>query len=199
LSAEAVALISAGIAASTVVVVYHEDISEAGREVVDAIHDGITYERPENYYPTDWKYYDAARNPNNPMFDPNKMSKWAKIVLGTGLAADLTKHLIEDVKVNVPKSNNKNIQVEIKSLDSEQSIDDILNDVVTVKVKYDINYKVQEGDNLSKIAEQYNTTVDELVKMNQIKDKDYIKAGETLKVGTGEYTTKTDDFEYVKE
>ncbi|CEG28067.1 M23 family metallopeptidase [Bacillus sp. B-jedd] len=43
-------------------------------------------------------------------------------------------------------------------------------------------YKVKSGDTLTAIAKRYNTTVDELAKLNGIKNKDLIKAGQVLKV-----------------
>ena len=41
-------------------------------------------------------------------------------------------------------------------------------------------YKIKKGDNLTKIAKQYGTTVDALVKSNNIKDKNLILTGKTL-------------------
>lgn len=43
-------------------------------------------------------------------------------------------------------------------------------------------YKVKKGDTLYKIAKKYNTTVDELVKLNNIKDPDLIITGQVLKI-----------------
>lgn len=43
-------------------------------------------------------------------------------------------------------------------------------------------YKVKAGDNLSKIAKMYGTTVDALVKKNGIKNKNKIYVGQVLKV-----------------
>lgn len=51
----------------------------------------------------------------------------------------------------------------------------------TVKEKY-TTYKIKRGDTLSEIAAKYNTTVDTLVKLNNIKDKNKINAGDTIKV-----------------
>jgi LysM repeat protein len=44
-------------------------------------------------------------------------------------------------------------------------------------------HTVQSGDNLTKIAKKYNTTVDEIAKRNGIKDVNKIKVGQVLKVG----------------
>lgn len=41
---------------------------------------------------------------------------------------------------------------------------------------------VKKGETLSKIAKQYNTTVSELVKLNNIKNKNLIKIGQILKI-----------------
>lgn len=43
-------------------------------------------------------------------------------------------------------------------------------------------YKIQRGDNLTKIAKMYETTVNELVELNGIKNPDLIYAGEDLKI-----------------
>lgn len=45
-----------------------------------------------------------------------------------------------------------------------------------------IIYKVVKGDTLSGIAKKYNTNVDKLVVLNNIKDKNKIYVGQTLKV-----------------
>ena len=46
--------------------------------------------------------------------------------------------------------------------------------------KKETTYKVKSGDTLSEIAKKYNTTVDSLVKKNNIKDKNLIYVGQTL-------------------
>jgi LysM repeat protein len=43
-------------------------------------------------------------------------------------------------------------------------------------------YSVQRGDNLSTIAARYNTTVDQLVKQNQIANANLINVGQELKI-----------------
>ena len=60
----------------------------------------------------------------------------------------------------------------------KQSIDKTLEGVVSV------DYTIKRGDTLSEIAQDRGTTVDVLLKMNDIKeeDKDTIFAGEKLKV-----------------
>ena len=44
-------------------------------------------------------------------------------------------------------------------------------------------YKVKAGDNLTKIARQFNTTVDKLATLNGIKNKNLIKVGQVLRIG----------------
>ena len=64
-----------------------------------------------------------------------------------------------------------------------QAVQDIVNKKLGVsnqpKVEY---YTVQKGDNLTKIAKKYGTTVDQLVKWNGIKNKNLIYAGQKLRV-----------------
>ena len=45
-----------------------------------------------------------------------------------------------------------------------------------------ITYTVKRGDTLSKIALKFNTTVDELVSLNNIKNKNLIYIGQVLKI-----------------
>lgn len=47
-------------------------------------------------------------------------------------------------------------------------------------VKKYIQYKIVRGDTLSHLARVYHTTVDELVRINHIKDKNKIYAGDTI-------------------
>ncbi|MGG3451167.1 phage tail tape measure protein [Domibacillus aminovorans] len=47
----------------------------------------------------------------------------------------------------------------------------------------DLTYVVKAGDTLSKIAKSFKTTVDQLVKLNNIKNKDLIQIGQVIKYG----------------
>lgn len=47
-------------------------------------------------------------------------------------------------------------------------------------------YVIVSGDNLTKIAKNFDTTVDELVKLNNIANPDLIYAGDTLKIPVAE-------------
>lgn len=66
-------------------------------------------------------------------------------------------------------SYNNNIHNGFNVVDCEDVID-----IVT--------YTVKRGDTLSKIALKFNTTVDELVSLNNIKNKDLIYIGQVLKI-----------------
>lgn len=64
-----------------------------------------------------------------------------------------------------------------------QAVQDIVNKKLGVsnqpKVEY---YTVQKGDNLTKIAKKFGTTVNQLVSWNNIKNKNLIYAGQKLRV-----------------
>lgn len=45
-----------------------------------------------------------------------------------------------------------------------------------------VTYTIQKGDTLSSIAKKYNTTIDKLVTLNGIKNKNLIYAGQTIKI-----------------
>lgn len=47
-----------------------------------------------------------------------------------------------------------------------------------------VNHKVERGENLAEIAEQYGTTVDRIKDLNGLGSKGLIKAGQTLKIET---------------
>ncbi|KZR60385.1 phage tail tape measure protein [Pseudobacillus badius] len=53
----------------------------------------------------------------------------------------------------------------------------------------DLAYIVKAGDTLSKIAKQFKTTVEELVKLNNIKDKNKIQVGQRIVYGKGSNST----------
>ena len=55
--------------------------------------------------------------------------------------------------------------------------------LVTSTQKHDLFYIVEKGDNLTKIAKRFNTTVNQLVSWNDIKNPDLIYVGQKLKVG----------------
>ena len=66
-------------------------------------------------------------------------------------------------------SYNNNIHNGFNIVDCEEVIENI-------------TYTVKRGDTLSKIALKFNTTVDELVSLNNIKNKDLIYIGQVLKI-----------------
>lgn len=63
----------------------------------------------------------------------------------------------------------------------ENVADDELASVVGGEViRKFILYKIVRGDTLSHLAKVYHTTVDELVRINHIKDRNKIYAGDTI-------------------
>lgn len=75
----------------------------------------------------------------------------------------------EKVDLNYQLTENKNEQ---KEKPAEQS--------------QELYYKVKKGDNLTKIASIYGTTVNELVKLNNIKNPDLIYENQWLKISKSE-------------
>ena len=55
-------------------------------------------------------------------------------------------------------------------------------------LNYKLSYTIQGGDNLTSLAKRLNTTVETLVKQNNIKDKDNLQTGDKLT-----YTNKITD------
>lgn len=64
---------------------------------------------------------------------------------------------------------------------NENQISDIIPEIEEPSKKY-LNITIVRGDTLSKIAKEYNTTVNELVKINNIQNPNLIYAGNNLKV-----------------
>ena len=54
-------------------------------------------------------------------------------------------------------------------------------------------YIVKKGDTLSEIALKYHTTVNELVKLNNIKNKNLIKVGQKILLPNNKYVVKKGD------
>lgn len=54
--------------------------------------------------------------------------------------------------------------------------------LVEEEIKKENTYTVQRGDNLTKIAKKYNRTVNELVRLNKITNKNLIYVGQVLKL-----------------
>lgn len=56
---------------------------------------------------------------------------------------------------------------------------------INKKVNYNnewIYYQIQAGDNLTKIASKYNTTIEELCEINDIKNENLINTGDIIKI-----------------
>lgn len=51
-------------------------------------------------------------------------------------------------------------------------------------------YTVQAGDNLTVIAKKFNTTIEDLVTLNKVRDKNLIYVGQVLKIPEAQPTTK---------
>ena len=60
----------------------------------------------------------------------------------------------------------------------------IIGSVLSTKLREDCPspYTIKPGDTLNELAKKFNTTVDELVKLNNISNPDLILAGATLKL-----------------
>lgn len=65
-------------------------------------------------------------------------------------------------------------------------------DKVEVTVTADAIIKIEKGDNLYNLAKKYDTTVEQLVEWNDIKDPDLIIEGRYLKVAE---TSTTEEFD----
>jgi len=63
--------------------------------------------------------------------------------------------------------------------------------IISRKKSFYRTYTIQSGDTLSSIANKFNTTVQELVSLNDLPNQNLIYTGEILKIPTNEETTRT--------
>ena len=81
-----------------------------------------------------------------------------------------------------PKAHDQPWQSPYCSMDNNPIwLTDILGDISQAKDK-PITHKVKSGENLTVIAKKYNTTIDEIVKRNGLKDKNFILVGQVLDI-----------------
>ena len=91
------------------------------------------------------------------------------------------------VKVRILKVNGKYIRgYAVPKYDKEPT----KTATTTTKISTS-TYKVVKGDTLSEIAKKYNTTVDKLVELNNIKNQNIITVGQVLKVPSTKTSTST--------
>lgn len=121
------------------------------------------------------------------------MVKW---IVASGLLASAIDHatkVFDDSKsigkdIDISKTSSSNIILELEQTNVSDSKDEP--DYVNVSVKINAHYKIKKGDNLTKIAKKFNTTIDQLVLDNGIENKSKIRRGEILKVGSITRTKK---------
>jgi RHS repeat-associated protein len=154
-----------------------------------------TYSRGEADIPS-WINYDPEFD-DKP--DPSNMKKWQRWVYGTLIGADFIKDMNDyysDVPEHVQKKHN--LRSEMSSADPIDLNQYDYNPDIKTEIVFDMKINVTGGDNLSELAETYNTTVNKLVEWNNIENKHEIKIGQSLKVG--EFTkvhTEHRNFDYV--
>ena len=91
---------------------------------------------------------------------------------------ELVQEVIEGKWGNGEERKNKLI----RSGYSYEEIQKKVNEKLNSNLRKEIEYKVKKGDTLSKIAKENNTTVERLVKINNIKNPNLIYAGQSLKI-----------------
>lgn len=87
-------------------------------------------------------------------------------------------NLIIEGKYGNGEERKKN--VEALGFDYEK-VQAIVNEII-LNESHEIYYIVKKGDSLSKIASKFNTSIDKIVKFNNIKNKNLIFAGQKLRV-----------------
>jgi len=156
------------------------------------------YPRTKPDYPCDlWQYTSTGKlDGYNGNLDLNKIisDKTLSFFVGEDKKKDVTskntrKEIIYTVKKGDTLSGiaNKygttvNKLVEINNISNPNLIYPGQKIKVNGSATQVITYTIKKGDTLSEIAKKYNTTVDKLVKDNNIKDKNKIYPGQKLKI-----------------
>lgn len=112
---------------------------------------------------------------------------WRKYATSSSTAPAPAKKTVEELADEVLEGKWGNGEERKKKLTDAgydyQAVQNRVNEKLGIdkqpKVEY---YTVKSGDNLTKIAKKYGTTVDQLVKWNGIKDKNLIYPGQKLRV-----------------
>lgn len=107
------------------------------------------------------------------------------------------KYVREDGYATDPNYTNKLINlIETYNLNRFDSTSNKTTPKTTVSSEANITYIIKTGDTLNAIAKRFNTTVDELVKLNNIKNPNLIYIGNKLKIKTAQgnyYIVKAGD------
>lgn len=129
-------------------------------------------EIPESFYMYDEAGEAAKRTVDNIHQALKYANDWSAIQI-SGLYIRLKEEILEAVKEDGEKSD---YQIsEIEEYDKQYFL-------IRIKPTYTI-YVIKKGDTLSRIAREYETTVDKLLELNPyIKDKDLIFEGAVLKI-----------------
>ena len=122
----------------------------------------------------DWYNGSKEPNPDNPNGD--KFGKITKATLITAAGAQLLEQVYEKYVKDAPKKN----PLEQMSFETSQKIVKDSKDFVKVELKIDVTINVKSGDNLTKIAKNYDTTVDNLVKLNKLENPNDLKIGQKI-------------------
>lgn len=130
-------------------------------------------------------------------------SNWDKLIKKVNEAGIETSEFEDRVK-KAAKAHDVDIDALVEKYGSLEKVfrsgaasSDILKDALkgvggetTKTLKEAETYTVKAGDTLTKIAEKYGMSVDEIAKANGILDKNFIKAGQVLKISDAVTETK---------
>lgn len=124
---------------------------------------------------------------NNKYVDPEKYNYVAPaVIMGeSNVETNITSYQIR--KGDTLSSIAKKFGTTVKKLTLDNNIENPNFIVAGKRLKIILNkdivtYKIKKGDTLTRIAKAFGTTVDRLVKLNNIKDKNKIIAGSTIKI-----------------
>ena len=153
---------------------------------VKTSHDIISNTNFSSSFPGPW--YTSRGTPHTPSWltnpklpnrqtPPNSNNKWVNRIMFSTLTARLVKQIHDQYK---DAAKEDNLVMDAKQINV---VEDKQNNLIHYKLQIDVKLKVESDDNLTNIAKKYNTTVDQIVKWNNLKDPDLIIVNQMLKIG----------------
>jgi LysM repeat protein len=102
---------------------------------------------------------------------------------------EIMKSTVAVVTTALPLNLGRNLGEKVSSFAAKKVIKTIANSTLdattaSTNTQKSTSYTIKQGDTLSQIAKQFNTSIDTLAQQNNIKDVNKIEAGDNLKITT---------------
>ncbi|MDY4996778.1 MAG: GH25 family lysozyme [Bacilli bacterium] len=131
-----------------------------------------------------WQYTDKGKVEGiyENTVDLNIMYKNLLLATSNASTNKQTEELVQEVIEGKWGNGEERKNKLIRSGYSYEEIQKKVNEKLNSNLRKEIEYKVKKGDTLSKIAKENNTTVEKLVKINNIKNPNLIYVGQKIRI-----------------